>query len=137
MVVTPQQGKLLGVIGGLSWHSTQEYYRYINEQVIKVWGEQRNPRMMIHSLDFRRVSDLFVKPKLAVEYIVDHCLVLEKAGCDALLLASNTVHVSSSVIADKVNIPLLHIADAVADDMKARGLQRVLLLGTRYTMTLP
>lgn len=129
--------KQLGILGGLSWHSTEVYYRLINEMTTSHLGDDHGARILVHSLDFREITDLFKNRKAAVQRLVEECLRLEEFGCEALMLASNTVHFAYGAISDRLKIPVFHIADAVGERLKCEGVKCTALLGTQYTMNLP
>jgi aspartate racemase len=128
--------KTLGVIGGLSWVSTAHYYQIIHERVRDRLGGLHAPRLLLDSLPFHEVEALQrandwepLAPMLA-----DSAAKLEAAGADILILATNTMHKLADAIEGAISIPFLHIADPTADAIKAAGIQRIALLGTRFTM---
>lgn len=126
---------ILGLIGGLSWHSTSEYYRLINEAVTDKHGKQNNPKIIVDSLNFEEVSNMFKTPSQAIDYITDRCMKLESIGCHAIALASNTVHMAAQNIIDHIQVPFIHIGDAVIKELEQLKLNKALLLGTRFTMS--
>jgi amino-acid racemase len=128
--------KTLGIIGGLSWVSTAHYYQQVHERVRDRLGGLHAPRVLLDSLPFHEVEALqragdwdLLAPMLA-----DSAATLEAAGADLLILATNTMHKLASAIEDRVSIPFLHIADPTAETIKAAGISRIALLGTRFTM---
>jgi aspartate racemase len=128
--------KTIGLLGGLSWHSTGEYYRIINEETARRLGADRSAPIMIYSVDFGPIQKLQRAGKWAD---VGHELArgaarVEKAGADFLLLCANTAHEVAPQIEQSVSIPLIHIADAVAEEIQKYGLVSVGLLGTIVTM---
>ena len=128
--------KVIGLIGGLSWESTAEYYRLINEEVQRRLGASHSARMVLVSLDFQEVHDLQHQGRWeeAAAVMVAAAANVERAGAEVLLICSNTMHRMADQVAAAVSIPLLHIADATAGAIQAAGLKRVGLLGTRFTM---
>ena len=110
----PTSRPLLGLIGGLSWHSTSEYYRLINEAVTDKHDKQNNPKIIVDSLNFEEVSNMFKTPSQAIDYITDRCIKLESIGCHAIALASNTVHMVAQNIIDHVQVPTKKLASAPA-----------------------
>ncbi|MEL7352933.1 MAG: aspartate/glutamate racemase family protein [Cyanobacteria bacterium P01_A01_bin.116] len=128
--------KTIGVLGGMSWESTTEYYRLLNETVKAELGGLHSAKILMYSVDFEELVAL--KHKGAWDKIgkllgtAAH--QLEIAGADCILLATNTMHKVADAIALATNIPLIHIADATADAIKQKGVSRVGLLGTRFTM---
>lgn len=134
--IPPSQMRMLGIIGGTAWHSTIEYYRAINSIVNAMYESQTNPPLCILSLNQARIHELQragAWDRIA-DILHDAALRLESAGCQGLLLASNTSHVTYDEVADRINLPILHIADAIG--MAAPSICTVGLLGTRYTMEL-
>jgi len=128
--------QVIGLIGGLSWKSSAEYYRLINEEVHRRLGGSHSARIVLVSLDFQEVHDLQHQGRWeeAAAIMVDAAAKIERAGADVLLICSNTMHQMADRVAAAVSIPLLHIADATAGAIQAAGLKRVGLLGTRFTM---
>ncbi|WP_309572897.1 aspartate/glutamate racemase family protein [Deinococcus sp.] len=128
--------KLLGIIGGMSWTSTAEYYRLLNEAVARERGGLHSARLLLHSLDFEVVAALQRSGdwEAAGLLLADAARGLERAGAGGLILATNTMHKVADAIEDAVSIPLLHIADATGARIRAAGLSRVGLLATAFTM---
>jgi aspartate racemase len=128
--------RTLGLLGGMTWHSTIDYYRLINAGVQKRLGGSRSAPLVLVSLDFAPIEELQVKGdwgSLGV-LMAEAAVKVERAGAEGLLVCANTMHRLSGDIGRAVSIPLLHIADAAAAEIKKRGFRRVGLLGTRYTM---
>jgi aspartate racemase len=127
---------LLGVIGGMSWTSTAEYYRLLNEGVSERLGGLHSARLLLHSVDFAQVEAMQREDRWdeAGALLAEAALGLERAGAGALLLATNTMHRVAPALAGAVEIPLIHIADGAARAIRAAGLTRVGLLATRFTM---
>lgn len=125
--------KTLGMIGGTSWHSTIVYYRLINELVGEKIGTQGNPPLIIYSLNIElmREGD---KNKINNAYL-EIANKLEKAGAEALVICANTPHLVYPFVSPKINIPILHIADATGKSAVKKGIKKLGLLGNRPTMT--
>ncbi|MGY2894547.1 aspartate/glutamate racemase family protein [Deinococcus sp. UYEF24] len=127
---------LLGVIGGMSWTSTAEYYRLLNEGAATRLGGLHSARLLLHSVDFAQVEAMQREDRWdeAGALLAEAALGLERAGAGALLLATNTMHKVAPAIEAAVGVPLLHIADCTARAIRAAGLTQVGLLATRFTM---
>ncbi|MFC4452628.1 aspartate/glutamate racemase family protein [Deinococcus sonorensis] len=128
--------KTIGIIGGMSWTSTAEYYRLLNEQVTAQRGGLESPPILLHSLNFAEVVEMQRSGRWdeAGELLARAGQGLERAGADCLLVATNTMHKVAPAIEAATGIPLLHIADSTAEAIRAAGLTRVGLLATRFTM---
>jgi aspartate racemase len=128
--------KLLGVIGGMSWTSTAEYYRRINLEVASRCGGLHSARLLLHSVDFAGVAAMQKAGEWdrAAELLVGVARQLEQAGADGLLLATNTMHNLAPQVGAATSLPLLHIADATGVRLQAAGITRVGLLATAFTM---
>lgn len=126
----------LGLLGGMSWESSIEYERIINEVVRKRLGGTHSADLIIRSFDFALIERLqqFDDWKGAADLLADEARSLERIGADAIVLCTNTMHRVADEIAAATTIPLLHIADPTGDAVVAAGLHSVVLLGTRYTM---
>lgn len=128
--------KTIGLIGGMSWESTVPYYRRINELVKQRLGGLHSARIVLYSVDFHDIERLQHSGKWdeAGDYLAGAARALEAAGADFLVLCTNTMHKVASAIEAVVSIPLLHIADPTATEVKRVGIRTVGLLGTRFTM---
>lgn len=128
--------KTLGLIGGMSWQSTIPYYREINTQVQLRLGGLHSAKILLASVDFAEVELLQRQAdwQAAGSLLAQQAFALQTAGAHAIVLCTNTMHKIAPAIEQAVAIPLLHIADATALQIQAHGLQRVALLGTRFTM---
>jgi len=127
---------LIGLIGGMSWESSAQYYRLINETVRARRGGVASARTLMWSFDFAEIEALQHQgrwPELS-RRLADAARALEAGGADFLVLCTNTMHREADSIEAAVRIPLLHIADPTAEAIKAAGLTRVALLGTAFTM---
>ena len=128
--------KTIGLIGGMSWESTQHYYALINEAVRARLGGLHSARCILWSVDFADIEPLQRANEWgkAGEILNRAALGLERAGADLLVICANTMHKVADQAMSGVRIPLLHIADVTAERIRAAGLRRVALLGTRYVM---
>ena len=128
--------KTIGLIGGMSWESTAEYYRIINEQTNRRLGEFHSARIIIFSLDFDQIAKCQHEGRWAdaTVIMVDAAKRVECAGADLILICTNTMHKMANEVQSKVRIPLLHVVDAVAEAIKSMRLRKIGLLGTRFTM---
>lgn len=131
--------KTIGLLGGMSWESTLPYYRHINEAVRERLGGLHSARLVLYSLDFHEIEALQRQGDWAAAgtLLADAARHLESAGADFLLLCTNTMHKVADAIEAASALPLLHIADPTAAAIQAAGLQRIGLLGTRFTMEQP
>ena len=128
--------KVIGLIGGMSWESTVEYYRLINESVKERLGGLHSAKCVLYSVDFAEVEELQRRGQWpqAAQLLAGAAQSVEKAGADFVLICTNTMHKLADTVQAGIGIPQLHIADATAEKVKQAGLQRVGLLGTRFTM---
>ncbi|MDQ3246093.1 MAG: amino acid racemase [Pseudomonadota bacterium] len=129
----------LGIVGGTSWSSTALYYDHINRAVAHRLGGLHSARLAIESLDLAPVAAMELSDDWAgvAKTIIDAARRLTAADVDGLILASNTSHKVYDQVAAAVSNPVLHIGDAIADQLVADGRSRVALLGTRFTMNEP
>lgn len=128
--------KTIGLLGGMSWESTIEYYRLLNETVKAELGGLHSAKIVMVSVDFEEIVALKHEgdwDKIG-QLLAAAAAKLEGAGADCLLLATNTMHKVAEAIALSTTLPLIHIADATAVEIKQRGIKRIGLLGTRFTM---
>jgi aspartate racemase len=128
--------KTIGLIGGMSWESTAEYYRIINEAVRERLGGLHSAKMLLYSVDFQEVEDLQQRGDwgAAAGLLAGAARNLERGGANFVLICTNTMHKVAAEVEKAVTIPLLHIVDATAEKIKEVGIRRIGLLGTRYTM---
>ncbi|WP_421532228.1 aspartate/glutamate racemase [Lelliottia amnigena] len=128
--------KTIGLIGGMSWESTIPYYRLINEGIKQHLGGLHSASLLLHSVDFHEIEACQASGEWdkAGEMLAQAALGLERAGAQGILLCTNTMHKVASHIETRCSLPFLHIADATGRAIAATGMQRVALLGTRYTM---
>jgi len=135
--MTVQKQRTLGIIGGMSWESTQSYYRLINEGIKAKLGNLHSADLLIHSVDFAPIGELQAQGKWEElgDVMVNSGKRLQAAGAQGLLIATNTMHKVAEQVQAATNLPLIHIADATADAIKQQGLTKIALLGTQFTMT--
>ena len=128
--------KTIGFIGGLSWESTADYYKYVNEYVKCELGGLHSAKCVLHSFDFQEIVDLqkLGEWELATAKMIEAAQNLEKAGADLIVICTNTMHLMAEEVEKAISIPLIHIADAVAASIKKANMTRVGLLGTAFTM---
>ena len=128
--------KTIGIIGGMSWQSTAEYYQVINETVAKKLGGLHSAKIVLYSVDFAEIEEMQHQDKWedATKLMIHAAQSMEKSGANLILICTNTMHMMADDIANSINIPLLHIIDAVANKIKSLGFTNVGLLGTRFTM---
>jgi aspartate racemase len=136
--VTVRQTKLIGLLGGMSWESSALYYRLINQSAHDRMGGHHNARSLMFTLDFDELNRLAAQGDWTeVAAVVSNAArSLEQAGAAFAMLTAVTPHTVAEQVESAIGIPLLHIADATGAAIRAAGLQRVGLLGTRYTMEL-
>ena len=128
--------KTIGLIGGMSWESTAAYYRLINEGIKQHLGGLHSAKIVLYSVDFQEIEHLQREGdwQAAGEALVYAAQAIERAGADCVLIATNTMHKVAPMVESATQIPLLNIADATAQSIQKAGLQKVGLLGTRFTM---
>ncbi|ART75138.1 aspartate racemase [Sutcliffiella horikoshii] len=128
--------KVIGLIGGMSWESSVEYYRIINQEVKRRLGGLHSAKCLLYSVDFHEIERYQSGGAWdkAGEVLGDAARSLEMGGADFIVICTNTMHKVVNEIQSKITIPLLHIADATAAQIKEKGINSVGLLGTRYTM---
>jgi aspartate racemase len=128
--------KTIGLIGGMSWESSLEYYRLINEEVHNRLGGVHSARSVMVSVDFAEIETLQREGRWAeaTQAMVEAARQVEQGGADFLLICTNTMHKMASEVQAAINIPLLHIADTTAEQVCASNLHTIGLLGTRFTM---
>ena len=128
--------KTLGLIGGMSAESTVVYYQLINRLVRERLGGLHSAKLILWSVDFAPIAELQAKDAWDVtgRELAEAALRLQDAGAEALLICANTMHINAPEIGAATSVPLIHIADATAAALKAKGVSRPLLLATRYTM---
>ena len=128
--------KTLGIIGGLSWFSTSVYYRTINQLTNQQLGGSHSARLLLYSVDFNDFKTLQEKndwDKIE-QMLTDIALRLQNAGADCIVMATNTPHLVADTLRQKIKIPLLHIAEETAKEIVKQKINKVGLLGTKFTM---
>ena len=128
--------KTIGLIGGMSWESTQSYYQLLNQGVKNKLGGLHSAKIVLVSLDFAEIAVLQQQqdwPQMA-EILIKAAKQVEAAGADYLLICTNTMHKLAEQVQAAVAIPLLHIADAVGENLIQHNFKKVALLGTQFTM---
>jgi len=128
--------KIIGLIGGMSWESSAEYYRIINERVRERLGGLRSARCLMWSFDFGEIEALQHAGRWddATAEMIAAARRLERGGADFVLICTNTMHRMADQVQAAIGLPLLHIADPTAERIQATGLRKVGLLGTAFTM---
>ena len=128
--------KTIGMLGGMSWESTQSYYQALNQGVKTALGGLHSAKICMYSVDFAEIEKLQHQGEWQKtgEILAHAAQGIEAGGADFLLICTNTMHKVAPQIEAKINIPLLHIADATAEQLKADGITKVGLLGTQFTM---
>ena len=128
--------KTIGLLGGMSWQSTELYYRLINEQVEAQLGGLHSAKIALVSVDFAEIEAMQHAGDwdAAGQSLAHASKQIEAAGADFLLICTNTMHKVAPAIQDAISIPILHLADATAERIKAAGLTTIGLLGTNFTM---
>ncbi|MBT9249634.1 aspartate/glutamate racemase family protein [Bacillus halotolerans] len=128
--------KTIGLIGGMSWESSAEYYRIINEEIKKKLGGLHSAKCLLYSVDFKEIEHYQSVGawEKAGEALGEVARSLEKAGADFIVICTNTMHKVLGYIQEMITIPILHIADATAEQIIRQDIRSVGLLGTNYTM---
>jgi len=128
--------KTIGLIGGMSWESTAHYYALLNKLVKNRLGGYHSAKLLLYSVDFDEIAQLAFLEKWqeVTAMMVDAAGRLERGGADCVLIGANTPHIAAEAVEASIGVPLLHIADATGRRIVARGLRRVGLLGTAFTM---
>ncbi|MBM4275740.1 MAG: amino acid racemase [Deltaproteobacteria bacterium] len=137
-----QQIKTIGIIGGVSWASSAEYYRLMNEMVREKLGGLHSAQILMFSIEFGEFSKQERMADrgdwaLLIKTMFDAAQRLKRGGADFIVIASNTLNSQADLIEAKVGIPVIHIADATGERIRGKGLRTVALLGTKYTMEQP
>ncbi|MFB0919268.1 MAG: aspartate/glutamate racemase family protein [Oscillospiraceae bacterium] len=129
--------KTIGLIGGMSWESTVTYYRLINETVKRELGGLHSAKILLYSVDFAEIEKCQAEDDWdkSADILSKAAEGLERAGADFILICTNTMHKVAPQIQSRIGIPIVHIAEAAAEELKLRKISIVALLGTKYTMT--
>lgn len=128
--------KTIGLLGGMSWESSAQYYNIINREVRAQLGGQHSAKSLLYSVDFHEIQELQHRDKWQelTDLLIGAAREVEAGGADLLLLCTNTMHKIAPEIQNAIGIPLIHIVDSTAKEIKRRNLGTVGLLGTRFTM---
>ncbi len=128
--------KTIGMIGGMSWESSSEYYRLINQKVRERLGGLHSAKCLMYSVEFAEIEAWMRDGKWdrIESSMVETAKTLENAGADVVLICTNTIHKVAEQVESQIQVPLLHIADAAGEALKAAGISKAGLLGTRFTM---
>lgn len=128
--------KTIGLIGGMSWESSVEYYKLINEKVNELLGGFHSCKSLMYSVDFAEIEKFQHQDKWEeLNFIMaDSAKKLENAGADIIVLCTNTMHLCSKAIIDNISVPFLHIAEATGEEIVNRNVKKAGLLGTKFTM---
>jgi aspartate racemase len=128
--------KTIGLVGGTSWVSTQDYYKYINEGVNKKLGGMNFARLIIHSLNYADIKKNNDANDWDANFnlIAPACENMKAGGAEGIVLCANTMHLIADRIEEKIKLPVIHIATATATEIKKLNLKKVALLGTKFTM---
>ena len=131
------KNKTLGIIGGMSWESTQSYYRLINQRIKEKLGGLHSADILLHSVDLAPIATLQAQGKWEElgDIMVNSGKRLKAGAVDGILIATNTMHKVAEQVQAATSLPLIHIADATANAIKQQGLTKIALLGTQFTMT--
>ncbi|TFG13523.1 MAG: aspartate/glutamate racemase family protein [Promethearchaeota archaeon] len=128
--------KVIGLLGGMSWESSLEYYRIINEKVKQRMGGLNSAKCILYSVNFQEIETLQHEGKWEhlTKIMIESALNLERAGAEMILICTNTMHKMADEVQNSIQVPLIHIADTAAEKVKEKNLKKVGLLGTKYTM---
>lgn len=129
--------KTIGLIGGMSWESTVLYYQIVNKVIKNQLGGLHSAKVLIYSVDFFEIEVCQANGEWdkSADIIANAAKNLEKAGADFIVICTNTMHKVVPQIQNRINIPIIHIAEATAEELNSKHIKRVALLGTKYTMT--
>jgi aspartate racemase len=128
--------KTIGLIGGMSWQSTIDYYRIINEAVVSRTEERHSAKIVIYSVDFKEVEDFLINKDFTglTTLLINSARKLEMAGAELLMIGANTMHFAAESVKESLSIPLINIVDETIKIIRAKNLTKVGLLGTKFTM---
>ena len=128
--------KTIGLLGGMSWESSAQYYRIINQSIKQALGGLHSAQCLLYSVDFAEIETLQMRGAWseAAKLLSDAAQRLERGGADFVVLCTNTMHKVAPEIQAAIQIPLMHIADPTAEAVQRRGIRTIGLLGTRFTM---
>ena len=128
--------KTIGLIGSMSWESTVTYYKIVNEVIKERLGGLHSAKVLLYSVDFQEIEACQAKGEWdkSADILTEAAMNLERAGADFIVICTNTMHKVASQIQAKIGIPILHIAEATAQELIEHQIDKVALLGTKYTM---
>ena len=128
--------KTIGLIGGMSWESTNLYYQQLNRGIQQKLGGWSSAKVLLHSVNFQDILDLQEKNDWQGigEILANHATQLQSSGAEGIVLCTNTMHKLAPMIEQKITVPCLHIIDVLAHQLKAQGITKVGVLGTAFTM---
>lgn len=128
--------KTIGLLGGMSWESSQEYYRIMNEEVRSLLGGSHSAKCLMYSFDFHEIEQLQHENKweALTDTMVKEACHLKSAGADFIVICTNTMHLMADAIEEATKLKVLHIADVTGKAITARKINKVALLGTKFTM---
>ena len=128
--------KTIGLIGGMSWESSVDYYRIINEETRNILGGSHSSKCLMYSFDFHEIEELQNKNSWdeLTEEMVLQADNLKKAGADFIVICTNTMHIMAPDIEKRTGLKVLHIADVTGEEIKRKSIGKVALLGTKFTM---
>ena len=131
--------RTIGLLGGMSWESTQSYYQQLNQQISQQLGALHSAQIVMWSVDFQQIETLqrAGQWQVAGDILAKHAVALENAGAECVVIATNTMHIVADQVQREIKVPLLHIADATANRLVENRFNRVGLLGTAFTMEKP
>lgn len=129
--------KTIGIIGGMSYESSLHYYERINRQVNEICGDLTCAKLLIYNVNFQEIRSRMLDGKWDEigDILSKVAKTLESAGADYIVIATNTIHKVADKVEESISIPLIHIADTVSEVVHKKGIKKVGLLGTKYTMT--
>lgn len=129
--------KTIGLIGGMSWESTVTYYQIVNNTIKQELGGLHSAKILLYSVDFAEIEEYQANGEWekSAEVLSEAAVNLEKAGADYIVICTNTMHKVAPEIQKHILIPIIHIAEATAEELKKNDISKVGLLGTKYTMT--
>lgn len=131
--------KLIGLLGGMSWESTTEYYQYMNEEVQKRLGGHHSAEVLIYSLDFETIKNLHFKADWdgVARMLTERALKLQQIGAEAIVICTNTFHIVADKVQEQLSIPIIHIVKETGKKAKEKNIKKIGLLGTKDTMEKP
>lgn len=128
--------KTIGLLGGMSWESSLEYYRIMNEEVKKRLGKSHSAKLIMYSFDFQVMKEnmeLGNWNQIRTD-LIEQSINLKNAGAELIVICTNTMHLMADDIEESTGLPVIHIADVTGREIVKKGLKKVLLLGTKFTM---